>query len=270
MTPAEPLTHYIDLTAKDKAIVRAYVVEPVVPPRGAVVVLQPMDQRMPTWSGGRRNPPMVNARPGVGAYARQAAEQLAAAGYLAVVPSTYSRGQSGQDYGYRFEQSRWDLRLQRPLQPLPSTAVMLDIEAALDHARRLAPFARRAVVGYCWGGLLAWRAASELEQIDAAVCHYGGGMDSDEDIWRRPHCPVLAHFPSDGKWMSRAGIRSFIETQSQPPADAKAPAPQCHVYEAAYGFMQPGRGAYDESAAAAAHARTLDFLERHLQHRPPA
>jgi len=217
---------------------------------------------------GRLQP--AQARPGVGPQARQAAETFAAAGYLAVAPSTFSRGQSGLDYGYRFEQSRWDLRLARPLQPLASTDVMLDVEAALDHARRLAPFVRVAVVGYCWGGLLAWRAACTMDGIDAAVCHYGGGMETDEEILRRPRCPVQAHFPSDGKWMSRAGVRSFIAAHAQPQADAKVPATECHVYDASYGFMQQGRSAYNEAAAEVAHRRTLDFLARQLQLRQPA
>ncbi len=269
MTFAEPLPHYIDLAARDASVVRAYVVQPAETPRGAVVVLQQLDQRMPTWHGGpRRTPAVANARPGVGAHARQMAERFAAAGYLAIAPSTFSRGQSGLDYGYRFEQSRWDLRLVRPLQPLPSEAVMMDIEAAITHARRLAPFTRLAVVGYCWGGLLAWRAASQFEGIDAVVSHYGGGMDTAGEIAREPHCPVLAHFPTDGKWMSRTGIRRFIEHHSETRTDGAGhpvPPPQFQVYDAAYGFMQPGRSAYDETAAETAHQRTLAFLAEHLQ-----
>ncbi len=268
MTLDEPLPHYIDLATRDASIVRAYVVQPAEAPRGAVVVLQQMDQRTPSWNGAsRRTPAVANARPGVGAHARQMAEKFAAAGYLAVAPSTFSRGRTGQDYGFRFEQSRWDLRLVRPLQPLPSDGVMLDIEAAIAHARRLAPFLRLAVVGYCWGGLLAWRSACQIEGIDAAVCHYGGGMDTPEEIAREPRCPVLAHFPTDGKWMSRTGIRRFIEHHGTEHAGARGPVPQFQVYDATYGFMHPGRSAYDEAASVAAHQHTLDFLARHLQQR---
>lgn len=261
------LPHYIDLATRDASMVRAYVVQPTAALRGAVVVLQQMDQRMPSLNGAaRRTPAVANARPGVGAHARQMAEQFAAAGYLAIAPSTFSRGQSGQDYGYRFEQSRWDLRLVRPLQPLPSEAVMVDIEAAIAHARRLAPFMRVAVVGYCWGGLLAWRAAARLEGVDAAVSHYGGGMETPGDLSLEPRCPVLAHFPGDGKWMSRPGIREFIGRHGAA-RPAGAPAAECHLYDADYGFMQPGRSAFDAGAAEVAHQRTLDFLGRHLQQR---
>lgn len=261
-----PLGAYIDLPTSDKSVVRTYVVQPESTPRAAVIVLQHMDMRQPGWQGEASRPHgLADSRPGVNPHVRQMAERFAAEGYLAIAPSTFSRGQTGRDYGYRFENARWGWRLMRPLEPLASLDVMLDIEAALTHARRLAPYARIGVVGYCWGGLLAWRAASQFGYLHAAVCHYGGGMDSREDRVRQPLCPVLAHFGSDGRWMAREGVQSFIDAQAALAREGHTTAAtQTLVHRAGYGFMQPGHDSFDDGVASEVQLRTLTFLEQHL------
>ncbi len=263
MQSQPPLGHYIDLTARDQSTVRSYVVQPVEAPRAALIVLQHMDQRLPGWQGGASRSPVPQSRPGVNPHVRQMAEAFAAEGYLAIAPSTFSRGHSGTDYGYRFEQSRWGQRLIRPLEPLEAAGVMLDIEAALGHARRLAPYARIGVVGYCWGGLLAWRAACEFGAVAAAVSHYGGGMETPEERQRKPRCPTLVHFPSDPRWMSPEGMQAFREIQAESPAEG-VPAPEVLNQRGRYGFMQPQHAAYDGALAREVQARTLKFLARYL------
>ncbi len=265
-----PLGHYIDLTAGDGSIVRSYVARPNTPARGALVVLQHMDQRLPNWQGGASRPPALgDSRPGVNPHVRQMAEAFALAGYVAIAPSTFSRGHSGTDYGYRFESNRWGQRLIRPLEPLASETVMLDIEAALVHGQRLAPYAPVGVVGYCWGGLLAWRAAARFSAISAAVCHYGGGMESPEDRQLRPFCPVLVHFPTDSRWMSTAGIQAFQACQSDP-GRSDRPLPTIQIHPGRYGFMQPQHEGHDAALSRAVHAQTLDFLASQLAPPVPA
>lgn len=262
MHSGPPSEKYTDLTARDRHVVRAYVATPARAPVGALVLLQQMDQRHPQWDGTshRKHAPPAH-RPGVNAFARQMADRFAAAGYLVVAPSIFSRGLSGLDYGYRYDQTRWAVRLRQPLEPLPSGAVMLDVEAAIVQARRLAPHCAVGVVGYCWGGLLAWRAASEFRSLQAAVCHYGGGMERPADRARQPLCPVMAHFPSEGPWMSPADVAAFVDQH----ADAEGDNPvQCVSHAAPYGFMQADRTSHDEDSADRAHRLTLDFLEDHL------
>lgn len=267
----QPLGSYIDLPTSDKSAVRTYVVQPTTSPRAALIVLQHMDMRQPGWQGEPNRPRgIAESRPGVNPHVRQMADRFAAEGYLAIAPSTFSRGQSGRDYGFRFEQGRWGPRLMRPLEPLPSQGVMLDIEAAITHARRLAPFARLGAVGYCWGALLAWRAACAFGQLHASVCHYGGGMDSAEDRVRQPLGPVLAHFGTDGRWMSKTGVQAFMEAQAALPRLADPiPLTQAQLHRAGYGFMQPGHDNFDEGVAIDVHMRTLEFLETHLVARTP-
>jgi len=258
-----PLGHYIDLTASDGGIVRSYVVRPAGPARALLLVLQHMDQRMPGWQGGANRPPVLaDTRPGVNPHVRQMAEAFAAEGYLAIAPSTFSRGHSGTDYGYRFEQGRWGQRLIRPMEPLPSDTVMLDIEAGIAHGRKLAPYAQIGVVGYCWGGALAWQAACSLGYLSAAVCHYGGGMESPSERERQPLCPVLAHFPTDARWMAPASIEAFRAVHPQ--ADGDRRGVEVRVHSGHYGFMQPQHNGYEAALAQKVQGQTLAFLNRHL------
>lgn len=264
MKPTDPLGHYIDLTARDSASVRTYVAQPRQAPGAAVIVLQHGDQRRP--GSAHKDRALADTRPGVGPHARHMCEAFAQAGYLALAPSTFGRGVSGTDYGYRTVQTYWSTRLAMPLSALPSPQVMLDIEAAVLHARRVAPNLRVGLAGFCWGGLLAWRAASQLEGLKAVVCHYPGGIDGEDEQHLQPQCPVLVQFATDSRWMSIRRVNSFIQAQqvragAAPLAQAQV---QCQVHSARYGFMQAQHRSYDEVAFGVAWRQTLDFLARHL------
>lgn len=258
-----PAGHYIDLEAGDGSPVIAYVAQPSRPPEGVLVVLQHMDMRQP-GAAHRQRPPGAPESPGVNPHVRQMAERLAADGFLAIAPSTFGRGTTGVDYGYRIESSRWSTRLARPLQALPSPAVMLDVEAAIQHGRRLAPTLPIGVVGYCWGGLLAWRAACRLPHVSAAVCHYPGGLEFEPDLSAQPACPVLVHVGNDSRSMTQEGIETFERIHA---TDANVTVDH---HDAAYGFMQPDQKAFVEAVFHEAHDETLAFLRQHLTQRQPA
>jgi carboxymethylenebutenolidase len=270
------MAQYIDLRSEDQHLFRAFVVEPPVPARAAVVILQEMDQR--GWGSDSARPsPASNksALPGVNAYARAVAKSYAAEGYLAIAPSTFSRGRSGHDYGYLYDDShrKGHPRIVKPLQALPSPLVMLDIRAAIEHGRQLAPGGQVAVLGFCWGGLLAWRAACSLEGLQAAVCYYGGGMTEAPESAQKPRCPVLAHMPQDKHWMSQSSIQdfgaahtatAFLQPGDAPQPWAGEPLVQIEKYEADYGFDNPQRPGAHSASALLARQRTLHFLARQL------
>ena len=262
MKTAEPLGHYIDLTTRDGAAVRTFVAEPRQAPRAVVVVLQHMDQRRPGSTHKDRSPAASGEnRPGVNPHARHMCEAFAREGYLALAPSTFGRGVSGADYGYRLETSYWSTRLAAPLQALHSPQVMHDIEAAILHAGRVAPNLGVVMAGFCWGGLLAWRAAAQFKQLRACVSHYPGGIESESERVLEPLCPVLVQFAADSRWMPRSGVDGFIRTQAaRAPADPPLPQVECEVHEARYGFMQRQHANYSDSAFVTAWQRTLDFL----------
>ena len=222
----------IQLTAPDHHTFPVYLARPAGAPRGAVVVLQEIF--------------------GVNAHIRAVADGYAAAGYVALAPATFHRVRAGVELGYEAADMQAGFALKTAVEALPAPGVLQDIQATIDHA---AQFGRVAVVGYCWGGLLTWRAACMLRGLSAAVPYYGGGVTSPAEAARQPGCPVLAHFGARDHWIPLDSVEAFRQAQ---------PGVEVQVYAADHGFNCDHRGSFDAAAAQLAHERTLAFLARHL------
>lgn len=252
---------YLELKAADGHAVRNYMAEPVGRPHAAVVVLQERDHRYLGWQASGRQVRPPAERYGVGAATRAAADFFAASGYLAIAPSTFNRGKNGTDFGYRHEDAGHGFKPRKPLQGLDSPLVMLDIACALERAQHHTITAKVAVIGFCWGGLLAWRAAATLPGIAAVACHDGGGMTQPAERALQPQCPVLAHFSQDRNWSTPESLQEFVDMHGQGPAQAGV---QIHHYNARYGFGLQRGNQPDAAHAQLARSRTLDFLAQHL------
>jgi carboxymethylenebutenolidase len=223
---------FTSLTSTDGFSVPAYVAHPTGPVRGGVVVLQEIF--------------------GLNAHIRATVDAYAAAGYLAVAPATFHRVQADLDMGYTPEDIAAGVKLKAAVEGLPAPGVMPDIAAAIAYAAQVG---KVGVVGYCWGGLLAWRAACQLPGISAAVPYYGGGMTTAVEVARQPHCPVLCHFGEFDHAIAVETARAFAQAH---------PEVTVHIYPAKHGFNCDHREAYDAAAAALARERTLAFLAQHL------
>ena len=219
------MTRTISLEAADGHLLDAYVADPTAAPRGAVVVLQEIF--------------------GVNSHIRSVADGFAADGYLAIAPSLFDRVERGVDLGY----GEADIVRGRALKIAVGNEVpLLDIAAAIAH---VAPAGRVGVVGYCWGGLLAWLAACEAEGLATSVPYYGGGIP--EHAARVPRCPVLAHFGAQDGHIPLATVEAFRAAQ---------PQVEVLVYPAQHGFNCDQRASFDDASAVLARRQTLDFLQR--------
>ncbi len=223
---------FIDLTAKDGFTFPAYVAEPAGAPKGGVVVVPEIF--------------------GVNSHIRSVADGYAAEGYLAVAPSTFHRVKPDVELGYGDDDMKAGFALKTEVEALPAPGVMQDLQAAIEHAARAG---KVGIVGYCWGGLLTWRAAATLDGLAAAVPYYGGGMTSREESARHPRVPVMAHFGTHDHWIPLDSIEAFQKAH---------PEVEVHVYDAGHGFNCDQRGSYKAGPAATARERTLDFFARHL------
>ena len=224
--------HFIDLKAADGFSFPAYVAQPAGQPRGAVVVLQEIF--------------------GVNSHIRQVADGYAAAGYLAVVPATFHRVKPGVELGYTAEDVTAGAALKAQVEALPAPGVLQDIQAAIKHASQAG---KVGIVGFCWGGLLTWRAACLLDGLAAAAPYYGGGSTLPAEIARKPRVPVMAHFGDQDQHITMDTVRAFEKAH---------PEVEVHVYSANHGFNCDQRGSYDEAAAKLAKQRTLAFFARHV------
>lgn len=225
---------WVDLTSSDGFELPAWVARTDGAPRGAVVVLQEIF--------------------GVNAYIRAIADRFAARGYLAVAPSTFARVQKEVDLGYSATDMQTGVALKTAVEGLPAPGVLPDIQAAVDYAVRHSG-CKVGVLGFCWGGLLAWRAACLLDGLSAAICYYGGGMTTPAEMARQPRVPVLAHFGQRDHWIALDGVQAFARAH---------PTAQVHVYDADHGFNCDQRASYDEAAARTARERSLAFLAQHV------
>lgn len=259
---------YAEFTSPDQHRFRAFVAHPSSTPRGALVLLHEMDARSPNrvHSSAQANP-----MPGLSQRIRALALEHAARGYLVVAPSLFGRGRAGQDHGYKYQMAFSGEQLVKPLQPEDSGRAMLDVQTVLAWAQGQVAQGKVGILGFCWGGLLAWQAACTLPQVFAAASFYGGGMTNPEVRGLRPMCPVLVHLPSKGLWMTAESMDEFVAVQrdhfavhgSVSPVE-KGPMVQIERYEAAYGFDHAGSRQHDPLASQLARRKTCSFFDQYL------
>ncbi len=217
----------IELTAADGHKLAAYRAEPAGKPRGAVVVIMEIF--------------------GVNSHIQSVADGYAADGYLVIAPAMYDRVQRNYDTGYTQPEIEAGVAI---MQKLDWKQTLLDLDAAVAQAKTAG---KVGIVGYCWGGTVAWVAAARTAGIACAVPHYPGGIANFADD--APKVPVMANF----------GLQDQSPTPDQAKAVlAKHPAVDSYFYPAGHGFNCDQRGSYNADSAALARSRTLEFFRTHV------
>jgi carboxymethylenebutenolidase len=217
----------VSLTAKDGFKLDAYVAKPNDAPRGAVVIVQEIF--------------------GVNRHIRAVADRFATMGYAAVAPALFDRIKPGIELGYD-PKSVEEGRNLRPRIPMEKT--LLDVQAAIDHARQ---FGKVAVVGYCWGGSFAFLAATQLAGASAAVAYYGDMIAAHAA--EKPKVPVILHFGDQDQSIPMSDVEKVKQARPEVPI---------YVYHAGHGFTCDERGSYDGAAAKLALERTAAFFKQHI------
>ena len=219
--------HMFELTAGDGFKLAAYRADPTGKPRGGLVVAQEIF--------------------GVNRHIQSVCEGFAEDGYSAIAPALFDRYQRGVDLGYTPE----DIAKGRELKARTQIdATLLDVAAARN---ALSAAGKVGIVGYCWGGYVAWMAASRLSGFACAVPYYGGGIL--EAAGEKPKCPVMAHFGERDSMIPVDGVRKLA---------AAHPKAQVFIYPADHGFNCDQRGSYDAAASKFARERTIAFLQQHV------
>jgi carboxymethylenebutenolidase len=129
--------------------------------------------------------------------------------------------------------------------------VFADVTAARN---QMSAAAKIAVLGYCWGGTIAWRSAAQVERIAAAVCYYATLIAPH--IQEQPNCPVLMHF---GERDPLATLEHAGQLRSVHGANV-----EIQVYAAGHGFNCDETPNFAAASAALALRRTLQFLQAHI------
>ena len=216
----------IKLTASDGKTLSAYVAEPKDKPKGGLVVIQEIF--------------------GVNRHIRNVTDGFAAAGFYTIAPALFDRVKPGVELGYGPD----DMAHGRELRSkLSWDEVLADTKAAAEAAKK---GGKVGVVGYCFGGTVAWLSATRLAL--PAVGYYGGGIAGLAN--EQPKAPIMLHFGE------KDGHIPMSDVEKVRAAHPKVPI---HVYPAGHGFSCDERPDFHKESHEAALKRTLAFFEEYLK-----
>ena len=225
--------HMTVLKASDGHELGAYVAAPTGTAKGAVVVVQEIF--------------------GVNPHIKSVVDGYAAEGYYAIAPALFDRFKRDIELKY----SGLDMAEAVTLMKLLSfDSALKDVAAAFAEAQKAA--GKTAVVGFCYGGLMAWLSATRGATVGmnpvCCVCYYPGGIGKVAE--EQPTCPVMVHIGAEDSHID--------EDQRQALKDAHPEIPFYLYAGAEHGFNCDAREAYNPGAAAVARGRTLEFLAKYL------
>ncbi|WP_297921295.1 dienelactone hydrolase family protein [Metallibacterium sp.] len=216
---------FINIGSTGTQCIGAYLAKPAGKPKGGVVVVQEIF--------------------GVNQHIRGVVDGYAANGYVAIAPAVFDHLEAGVDLGYDQPGMQKGIALiselgfERPLEDVASAA------EAIKSAGKI------GVVGFCWGGSIAYLAAIKLGM--PAVSYYGGRNTQ------------LVGMPSKGPLAFHYGLKdAHISAADREKVRAANPGAEFYVYNADHGFNCDARASFDATAAKLARERTLAFFAKHL------
>jgi carboxymethylenebutenolidase len=218
----------VKLQASDGHELDAYVAEPQGKPKAGLVVVQEIF--------------------GVNQHIRSVADRFAQEGFYAVAPALFDRVQRNVELSDAGDGMQKGIAM---AQKMNIDDAVKDVDAALQYAGKETG-KPAGVVGYCYGGTLAWLSATRLAPA-AAVGYYGGHIARFAD--EKPRVPVMLHFGKQDAHIPETDV-----------AQVKAAHPEVEIYwyDAGHAFNNDTRVSYNQKAAKEALARTLAFFNRHL------
>ena len=181
---------------------------------------------------------------------KNVAKEYAENGFLVAVPDIFSRLEKNVDLPYNKEGFSKGLHFKKklgwelPVMDIIALAATLRLETNVN------------VLGYCYGGSLAWLVMQKSFIFEKGVCYYGSSIP--EFLASNVNCPAVLHFGSEDKGIPMESIekvKQFINRNKN--------KIQLFVYENAdHGFNCNQRKSYNEIAAKLAFEKTIKFMEK--------
>lgn len=199
---------------------------------------------------------------GLSDYVLERCAALADLGYAVLAPQFYWR-QGGEvvrddDPGFLeramglVQQTDWD-------------AAVADGIAAAEHLDETEGITEVGLVGFCWGGGLAFNVAAELEggsTPSGLVSYYGSALPQLIDLAPEVTCPSLHHFGTADAYIPLDQVERIRAAVTDGGARDDV---ELHLYEGAgHAFDNPHPLFHHAQASEEAWERTEDWLLRHL------
>ncbi|MEO7725048.1 MAG: dienelactone hydrolase family protein [Chthoniobacterales bacterium] len=215
-------SEWVDLKSGDRTV-KTFVVYPEVKAKAPVVLV-------------------IHEIFGLTDWAKSLADELAAAGYIAVAPDLLSApGKDTSSYPGQ------DAAI-KAISALPDAQVMADMDAAAEFAAKLpAGNGVLTVTGFCWGGGKSFAYANHNPKLKAAYVFYGPGPQTAEEA-AKIACPVYGFYAEDD---ARIGA-TLLKTKEIMQAAGKTFEPETYP-GAGHGFMRAGEEPDAKEANRKAH-----------------
>ena len=174
---------------------------------------------------------MIHEIFGLSDWMREEADEIAAAGYIAVAPDLLSgfgpKGGGSSDFPDQDS-------IVKAVFKLDPAVVTSDLDAAADYGKKLpASDGKLAVAGFCWGGGNSFAFATHRHDLSAAFVFYGPGPSAD--AIKSIQAPVYGFYAGND---SRIGATIPATTEAMKAAGKKY---EPVTYDGAgHGFMRAG------------------------------
>ncbi len=180
---------------------------------------------------------------GLNGHIRSVVDGFAEQGYCAIAPAVFDYVEPGVELEYdaagiaRGRGLAARVGVDRAVQAVDAAAAYLRDQ-----------FKHVGVVGYCWGGTIAFLANTRLGL--PSVSYYGGHIASY--LGESPRAPLMMHFGSHDAHIPPKTVHAIREA---------LPEALIHLYDAGHGFNCEPRSDYNESAAQLALQRSVQFFK---------
>lgn len=172
---------------------------------------------------------MVHEIFGLSDWVRSMADDLAAQGYIVIVPDLLSG--TGPNGGGSSAYPDQDARV-KAVSGLNADGVMADLNATADYAKKFpAANGKMAVIGFCWGGGKAFQFATVRHDLSAALVFYGPPPENLAAVTT----PVYGFYAGND-----ARITSTVPATKQAMQDAGKKYDPVVYDGAGHGFMRMG------------------------------
>lgn len=184
---------------------------------------------------------------GVNSHIRSVCERFAQAGYVAIAPALFDWVEPHVELDYSADSIARGRALMQKISLDQALAAIAAAKSVLESAGKV------GMVGYCWGGTLAWAAACRLQGLACAAPFYGGGIAALAN--EQPRCPVELHYGETDHAIPLSDVDKLRAAHPQQPV---------YLYPAGHGFNCEQRASYHADSARLSHDRVLALLTRHL------
>jgi len=215
-----------------------------------VEIIAPDGHRFGAFGAGAADLPrgivLIDSLPGDTALVRRMAARVAAFGYRVIAPNLIDR----VEHNARLSHLPFEIARSQALRDrLDPAHVMQDVAATC------AVFGhdRVGILGFGWGGTIAWHAASVPGQCKAAACFYGEGIASARE--ETPHCPVHLAFAEGDHLIPLSDVELIRRTQ---------PTVEIAVYHGSHDFACEECELFNATSWEDARETMLAFFRRNL------